>query len=148
MEEYDPCKDLSTYQFPSISLLNDYPSKEANEEVMRRELTENKDKIERTLKNFNIPIKRITATVGPTVTLYEIVPDDGVRISKIKNLEDDIALSLSALGIRIIAPIPGRGTIGIEVPNKSANIVSMKEIIASDKFQNNKYDLPIGLGKT
>ena len=145
---FDPRAELSTYEFPPIDLLNDYPAKEANEELMRRELLDNKLRIESTLKSFNIPIQRISATVGPTVTLYEIVPAEGVRISKIKNLEDDIALSLAALGIRIIAPIPGRGTIGIEVPNKNANIVSMKEIINSDKFQNNNYALPIGLGRT
>lgn len=148
LEDYDPRKDLSFYQFPTLDLLNDYPAKEANEEQMRRELTEKKVRIEQTLSNFGISIKNITATVGPTVTLYEIVPAEGVRISKIKNLEDDIALSLAALGIRIIAPIPGRGTIGIEVPNKSPNIVSMKDVLASDKFKNNKFELPIALGKT
>jgi len=148
MEPYDPRKDLSKYKFPTIDLLNDYPAKEAAEEQLKRELLENKTRIESTLKSFGIPIKKITATVGPTVTLYEIVPEEGVRISKIKNLEDDIALSLAALGIRIIAPIPGRGTIGIEVPNKNANTVSMKEIITSDKFKNNNFALPIGLGKT
>ena len=145
---FDPRAELSTYEFPPIDLLNDYPAKEANEELMKRELLDNKKRIESTLNSFSIPIRRISATVGPTVTLYEIVPAEGVRISKIKNLEDDIALSLAALGIRIIAPIPGRGTIGIEVPNKNANIVSMKEIITSDKFQNNNYALPIGLGRT
>jgi S-DNA-T family DNA segregation ATPase FtsK/SpoIIIE len=148
LEDYDPRKDLSFYQFPTIDLLNDYPAKEANEEQMRKELTEKKVRIEQTLNNFGISIKNITATVGPTVTLYEIVPAEGVRISKIKNLEDDIALSLAALGIRIIAPIPGRGTIGIEVPNKSPNIVSMKDVLSSDKFKNNKFELPIALGKT
>ncbi len=148
LEPYDPRKELSHYKFPDLDLLNDYPAKEAVEELLKSELLENKKRIESTLKSFNIPIKRISATVGPTVTLYEIVPDEGVRISKIKSLEDDIALSLAALGIRIIAPIPGRGTIGIEVPNRNANIVSMKEIIASDKFRNNRYELPIGLGKT
>ncbi len=148
LEPYDPRKELSTYEFPPIDLLNDYPAKEATEELMKRELLDNKKRIEATLKSFGIPIRKITATIGPTVTLYEIIPDEGVRISKIKNLEDDIALSLAALGIRIIAPIPGRGTIGIEVPNKNSNIVSMKEIISSDKFQNNKYELPIGLGRT
>ena len=116
--------------------------------LVNKELHENKTNIVRTLDNFKIKIKKISATIGPTVTLYEIIPDDGVRISKIKNLEDDIALSLSALGIRIIAPIPGRGTIGIEVPNKNPQMVSMKSIIESEKFQNNKFDLPIGLGKT
>lgn len=148
LEPYDPRKELSTYEFPPIDLLFEYPAKAATEELMRRELLDNKKRIEATLKSFGIPIKKITATVGPTVTLYEIIPDDGVRISKIKNLEDDIALSLAALGIRIIAPIPGRGTIGIEVPNKNANVVSMREIIASDKFQNNSFALPIGLGRT
>lgn len=147
-EPYDPTKELSHYQFPTADLLNDYPAKEESEEMMRNELIDNKKRIETTLMSFNIPIRRITATVGPTVTLYEIVPDEGVRISKIKNLEDDIALNLAALGIRIIAPIPGRGTIGIEVPNKHPNIVSMKEVISSERFKNNHYDLPIGLGKT
>ncbi len=145
---YDPRAELPTYEFPSSDLLNDYPAKEANEELMKHELLDNKKRIEATLNSFGIPIRRISATVGPTVTLYEIVPAEGVRISKIKNLEDDIALSLAALGIRIIAPIPGRGTIGIEVPNKNANIVSMKEIITSEKFQNNNFALPIGLGRT
>lgn len=148
LEPYDPRKELSTYEFPPIDLLNDYPAKTATEELMKQELLANKKRIESTLKSFGIPIKKITATVGPTVTLYEIIPDEGVRISKIKNLEDDIALSLAALGIRIIAPIPGRGTIGIEVPNKNANIVSMREIIDSEKFKNNNYALPIGLGRT
>lgn len=148
LEPFDPRKELSTYEFPSIDLLNDYPTKTATEELMKRELLDNKKRIESTLKSFGIPIKKISATVGPTVTLYEIIPDEGVRISKIKNLEDDIALNLAALGIRIIAPIPGRGTIGIEVPNKNANIVSMREIIASEKFQNNNFALPIGLGRT
>ncbi len=145
---YDPRAELSQYHFPPISLLNEYPAKEATAELMKKELLDNKKRIEATLNSFGIPIKKISATVGPTVTLYEIVPADGVRISKIKNLEDDIALSLSALGIRIIAPIPGRGTIGIEVPNKNANIVSMREIIESEKFKNNGYALPIGLGRT
>lgn len=145
---YDPRAELSTYEFPPVDLLNEYPAKEATEELMKKELLDNKKRIEATLNSFNVPIKRISATVGPTVTLYEIVPADGVRISKIKNLEDDIALSLAALGVRIIAPIPGRGTIGIEVPNKNANTVSMKEIIVSDKFQNNSFALPIGLGRT
>ncbi len=148
LEDYDPRKDLSFYEFPSLDLLEDYPNKEASEDQMRKELTEKKVRIEQTLNNFGISIQNITATVGPTVTLYEIVPAPGVRISKIKNLEDDIALSLSALGIRIIAPIPGRGTIGIEVPNKTPNIVSMKEVLSSDKFKNNKFALPIALGKT
>ncbi|MCL2291088.1 MAG: DNA translocase FtsK [Bacteroidetes bacterium] len=148
LEDYDPRLDLSFYKFPESDLLNEYEIKEMDRETIMSELRENKDKIETTLKNFGILIKQISVTMGPTVTLYEIVPADGIRISKIKNLEDDIALNLAALGIRIIAPIPGKGTIGIEVPNKNAQIVSMKEVINSDKFQHNKYDLPIGLGKT
>jgi len=148
LEDYDPRLDLSMYKFPELDLLNEYEIKEIDRETIMSELKENKDKIETTLRHFGILIKQISVTMGPTVTLYEIVPADGIRISKIKNLEDDIALSLAALGIRIIAPIPGKGTIGIEVPNKNAQLVSMKEIINSDKFQNNKYDLPIGLGKT
>jgi S-DNA-T family DNA segregation ATPase FtsK/SpoIIIE len=148
LEDYDPHLDLSFYQFPKPEFLNEYENKEIDHQQINQELIENKNNIVRTLDNFKIKIKRITATIGPTVTLYEIIPDDGVRISRIKNLEDDIALSLAALGIRIIAPIPGKGTIGIEVPNKNAQIVSMREIINSEKFQNNKYDLPIGLGKT
>lgn len=148
LEPYDPHLDLPNYEFPPLDLLNEYPAKEAAAEQLRKELLENKNRIESTLKSFGIAIVKITATVGPTVTLYEIIPADGVRISKIKNLEDDIALKLAALGIRIIAPIPGRGTIGIEVPNKNAKTVSMREIIASDKFQNNSFALPIGLGRT
>ena len=148
LEDYDPRKDLSLYEFPPIDLLNEPEIKEVDKKLMMDELRENKEKIERTLNNFKIPITKITATIGPTVTLYEIVPDAGIRINKIKGLEDDIALSLAALGIRIIAPIPGKGTIGIEVPNKNPKIVSMREIISSDKFQNNKFDLPMGLGKT
>jgi S-DNA-T family DNA segregation ATPase FtsK/SpoIIIE len=148
LEDYNPRLDLSLYKFPEVDLLHDYENKEIDRETLTAELTENKDKIVATLRNFGISIKQITATIGPTVTLYEIVPADGIRISKIKTLEDDIALSLAALGIRIIAPIPGKGTIGIEVPNKNPQIVSMKEIIISPKFQDNKYDLPIGLGKT
>ena len=148
LEDYDPRKDLSLYQFPPLDLLKDYSVKEIDAVILREELVENKVKIETTLKHFGISIKSITATIGPTVTLYEIVPAEGIRISKIKNLEDDIALGLAALGIRIIAPIPGKGTIGIEVPNKNPKIVSMREIIDSDRFQNNKFDLPIGLGKT
>lgn len=148
MEPYEPRKDLSMYHFPIPELLKDYTNVEIDEDAKRKELTENKDRIESTLKSFKIDITKISAIIGPTVTLYEIVPAEGIRISKIKNLENDIALNLAALGIRIIAPIPGKGTIGIEVPNKNPNIVSMKEIITSDKFQNNKYELPIGLGKT
>ena len=148
LPDYDPRADLSHYEFPSPDLLADFTNEEMDQEAMRRDLVEKKERIEKTLKSFGIAIQKITATVGPTVTLYEIVPAEGVRISKIKNLEDDIALSLAALGIRIIAPIPGRGTIGIEVPNAKPQIVPMKDIILSDKFQNNKYELPIGLGKT
>jgi S-DNA-T family DNA segregation ATPase FtsK/SpoIIIE len=144
--QYDPTLDLGHYQFPSHELLIDYGT--GNGKVNNEELVANKDRIVNTLKNYGIEIDRISATVGPTVTLYEIVPAAGVRISKIKNLEDDIALSLAALGIRIIAPIPGRGTIGIEVPNQTPEMVPMRNIIASDKFQNTTHDLPIALGKT
>ena len=148
LEPYDPTKELSHFEFPPVELLKDYPFTASTEELIKKELLENKMSIEKTLLSFGIAIKSISAVVGPTVTLYEIVPKEGVRISKIKNLEDDIALSLAALGIRIIAPIPGRGTIGIEVPNKNPNIVSMREIITSEKFKKNNYALPIGLGKT
>ena len=148
LEDYDPRKDLSTYEFPTTDLLQDYGNAAIDKEEQLRDLREKKERIEETLNSFGISIERITATVGPTVTLYEIVPTKGVRISKIKNLEDDIALSLAALGIRIIAPIPGRGTIGIEVPNAKPQIVPMKDILNSDKFVNSKYELPIGLGKT
>ncbi len=144
--QYDPTLDLGHYQFPSPELLIDYGT--GNAKVNNEELVANKDRIINTLKNYGIEIDRISATVGPTVTLYEIVPAAGVRISKIKNLEDDIALSLAALGIRIIAPIPGRGTIGIEVPNQTPEMVPMRNIIASEKFQNTTHDLPIALGKT
>lgn len=144
--QYDPTLDLGHYQFPSPELLIDYGT--GNGKVNNEELVANKDRIVKTLKNYGIEIERISATVGPTVTLYEIVPAPGVRISKIKNLEDDIALSLAALGIRIIAPIPGRGTIGIEVPNQTPEMVPMRNIIASEKFQNTTHDLPIALGKT
>lgn len=144
--EYDPTLDLSSYQTPSIDLLEKHAS--GFIEVSKEELEVNKNKIIDTLKNYSIGIERIKATIGPTVTLYEIVPEAGVRISKIKNLEDDIALSLAALGIRIIAPIPGKGTIGIEVPNKKAEIVAMRSLIASEKFQNTDMDLPVALGKT
>ncbi|MCC6180734.1 MAG: DNA translocase FtsK [Bacteroidia bacterium] len=144
--QYDPTLDLGNYQFPSPELLIDYGT--GNAKVSADELNANKDRIVTTLKNYGIEIDKISATVGPTVTLYEIVPAAGVRISKIKNLEDDIALSLAALGIRIIAPIPGRGTIGIEVPNQTPEMVPMRNIIASDKFQNSSHDLPIALGKT
>ena len=148
LPDYDPRADLSHYEFPTTDLLADFTNEEMDQEEMRRDLVEKKERIQKTLNSFGIAIQKITATVGPTVTLYEIVPAEGVRISKIKNLEDDIALNLAALGIRIIAPIPGRGTIGIEVPNAKPQIVPMKDIILSDKFQNNKYELPIGLGKT
>ena len=143
---FDPHYELSDYQFPTLDLLNEYSDKRA--EVSNEELEANKTKIVETLGNYGIQIDKIKATIGPTVTLYEIVPAAGVRISKIKNLEDDIALSLAALGIRIIAPIPGKGTIGIEVPNKKPETVSMKSVLASEKFQNNKYALPCAIGKT
>ncbi len=144
--DYDPTLDLSNYKLPSIELLAEHDSK--NVSVSNEELNSNKDRIVETLGNYKIEIVDIKAIVGPTITLYEIVPAPGVRISKIKNLEDDIALSLAALGIRIIAPIPGRGTIGIEVPNLKPKIVSMRSIIASKVFQESKYDLPLALGKT
>ncbi len=145
--EYDPTLDLSGYQFPHIDLLESYGGgKEPN--VNTEELTQNKNRIVETLGNYGIAIDKIKATIGPTVTLYEIIPAAGVRISKIKNLEDDIALSLSALGIRIIAPIPGKGTIGIEVPNLNPEMVPMRALMASEKFQNTGFDLPVALGKT
>lgn len=143
---YDPTLDLSNYVFPEIKLMNDYSDKKV--EIDRDELESNKDQIIETLLNYKIEITKIRATIGPTVTLYEIIPAAGVRISKIKNLEDDIALSLAALGIRIIAPIPGKGTIGIEVPNKKKQIVSMREVLKSDRFNKAKMDLPLALGKT
>jgi DNA segregation ATPase FtsK/SpoIIIE, S-DNA-T family len=142
---YDPILDLSDYKYPSLDLLDNHGSEKIVQDP--RELETNKEQIINTLKNYDISIQRIAATVGPTVTLYEIVPAAGVRISRIKNLEDDIALSLAALGIRIIAPIPGKGTIGIEVPNVKKTIVSMKGLLASDKFQNNNFALPIAIGK-
>ncbi len=145
-EFYDPTLELSKYQRPVLELLEEHKSK--RDAVSEEELLNNKNRIVETLRNYGIEIARILATVGPTVTLYEIVPAPGVRISKIKNLEDDIALSLAALGIRIIAPIPGRGTIGIEVPNQVPEIVSMQSILRSPKFQDSKYDLAIALGKT
>lgn len=146
MEEYDPTKDLSNFHFPSTDLLKVYDT--TGKGVDMNEQNANKSKIITTLQNYGIEITSIKATVGPTITLYEIVPKAGVRISKIRNLEDDIALSLSALGIRIIAPMPGKGTIGIEVPNKDAQIVSMQSVIASRKFQECTFDLPVALGKT
>ena len=143
--EFDPTLELANFKFPTFNLLKQY-----NETISidPEELEANKDKIVETLKNYKIGIAEIKATVGPTITLYEIVPEAGIRISKIKNLEDDIALSLSALGIRIIAPIPGKGTIGIEVPNKKSTIVSMFSVISSKKFQESTMELPIALGKT
>lgn len=144
--EFDPTLDLPDFKLPPLDLLYDY--EDGNIKVDKEELEANKTKIVETLNHYAISIIKIKATIGPTVTLYEIVPAPGIRISKIKNLEDDIALSLSAMGIRIIAPIPGKGTVGIEVPNRNPTIVSMKSILASDKFQNNTYELPFGIGKT
>lgn len=146
MGEYDPTLDLSHYKKPPLDLLESYGKGEIS--VDQEELESNKNRIVSTLKNYNIEIDKIKATIGPTVTLYEIVPAPGVRISKIKNLEDDIALSLSALGIRIIAPIPGKGTIGIEVPNLNPDTVSMRAVLSSERFQHSKMELPIALGKT
>ena len=146
VEPYDPTKELSKYKFPSTQLLEDYSDSKVT--IDRQELEENKNQIIKTLLNYKIEITKIKATIGPTVTLYEIVPAPGVKISKIKSLENDIALSLSALGIRIIAPMPGKGTVGIEVPNKKKQIVSFREVVNSEKFQNAKMDLPIVLGKT
>jgi S-DNA-T family DNA segregation ATPase FtsK/SpoIIIE len=143
---YDPKLDLANYSLPPIDLLQKFDASKTG--VSKEELESNKNKIVETLSNYKIEISKIKATIGPTVTLYEIVPAPGVRISKIKNLEDDIALSLAALGIRIIAPIPGKGTIGIEVPNSSPEIVSMRSLIASEKFQNSDFELPVVLGKT
>lgn len=143
---FDPTLELSNYKFPTIDLLKEYSS--VGITINQEELEENKNKIVETLRNYKIDIAQIKATVGPSVTLYEIVPEAGIRISKIKSLEDDIALSLSALGIRIIAPIPGKGTIGIEVPNKNPTMVPMKTVIASAKFQEAEMELPIALGKT
>ncbi len=144
--EFDPTLELSNYKFPTIDLLKEYAS--VGITINQEELEENKNKIVETLRNYKIDIAQIKATVGPSVTLYEIVPEAGIRISKIKSLEDDIALSLAALGIRIIAPIPGKGTIGIEVPNKNPTMVPMKTVIASTKFQEAEMELPIALGKT
>jgi S-DNA-T family DNA segregation ATPase FtsK/SpoIIIE len=143
---FDPKLELGNYKFPNLDILKKYDSEGIT--INKEELEENKTKIVNTLSNYKIGIESIKATIGPTVTLYEIVPEAGVRISKIKNLEDDIALSLSALGIRIIAPIPGKGTIGIEVPNKNSTIVSMHSVISSQKFQQSEMILPIALGKT
>ncbi len=143
---FDPKLELSKFQFPKLSLLKQYDSEKIT--IDKDELEENKNRIVETLGNYNISISNIKATIGPTVTLYEIIPDAGVRISKIKNLEDDIALSLAALGIRIIAPIPGRGTIGIEVPNKRPTVVSMHSVISAEKFQKSEMELPVAIGKT
>ncbi len=145
LQPYDPVLDLRDYKYPTLDLLENY----GNDKIVQdqEELESNKNQIINTLKNYDISIQRIAATVGPTVTLYEIVPAPGVRISRIKNLEDDIALSLAALGIRIIAPIPGKGTIGIEVPNARKTIVSIRTLLASEKFKQSKYSLPIALGK-
>ena len=144
--EYDPKLDLSSFRNPPIELLKKYDV--SDHQVDMEEQMANQKRIKQTLESFGISIASIKATVGPTITLYEVIPDTGVRISKIKNLEDDIALNLSALGIRIIAPMPGKGTIGIEVPNKDPQIVSMQSVVASRKFQESKYDLPVVLGKT
>lgn len=146
VENYDPTLDLPKYQYPTLELLNEYTSEKV--QVTKEELEQNKEKILETLTNFKIGISKIKATIGPTVTLYEIVPEAGVKISKIKNLEDDIALSLAALGIRIIAPIPGKGTIGIEVPNKNREMVSIRSVLRTDKFLKSDKELPVVLGKT
>jgi S-DNA-T family DNA segregation ATPase FtsK/SpoIIIE len=146
LDPYDPTLDLPKYKYPTLDLLNEYDVQKVP--VSRQELEENKNKIVETLVNFKIGIQEIKATIGPTVTLYEIVPDPGVKISKIKNLEDDIALSLAALGIRIIAPIPGKGTIGIEVPNKNRELVPARSVLGTEKFLKSDKDLPIVLGKT
>lgn len=146
IENYDPKLDLSSYQYPTIDLLDRHEHQKV--QVTKEELAQNKDKIVETLTNFKIGISSIKATIGPTVTLYEIIPEAGVKISKIKNLEDDIALSLAALGIRIIAPIPGKGTIGIEVPNKHREMVPLRAILATDKFMRSHRELPIVMGKT
>ncbi len=143
---YDPTLELSGYEYPVLPLLDSYEDQKV--EIDRSELEQNKDQIIETLLNYKIEITKIRATIGPTVTLYEIIPAPGVRISRIKNLEDDIALSLAALGIRIIAPIPGKGTIGIEVPNKNKQIVSLREALSAEKFRKSDMELPIALGKT
>jgi S-DNA-T family DNA segregation ATPase FtsK/SpoIIIE len=145
LKPYDPILDLRDYRYPSLELLENHGSERIVQDP--QELENNKNQIINTLKNYDINIQKISATVGPTVTLYEIIPAAGVRISRIKNLEDDIALSLAALGIRIIAPIPGKGTIGIEVPNTKKTVVSMKTLLSSEKFQKNTFSLPIAIGK-
>ncbi|MBU3714383.1 MAG: DNA translocase FtsK [Ferruginibacter sp.] len=144
-KSYDPILDLRDYKYPTVDMLENHGSEKIIQDPA--ELENNKNQIINTLKNYDIDIQKIAATIGPTVTLYEIIPEAGVRISKIKNLEDDIALSLAALGIRIIAPIPGKGTIGIEVPNAKKTIVSMKTLLSADKFRNNNFSLPIAIGK-
>src|SRR5690554_5196114 len=146
LDPYDSTLDLPHYQYPTLDLLNEYDQQRVT--VSRQELEENKNKIVETLVNFKIGIQEIKATIGPTVTLYEIIPDPGVKISKIKNLEDDIALSLAALGIRIIAPIPGKGTIGIEVPNKNRELVLARSVLGTEKFMKSDKELPVALGKT
>jgi len=146
LQDYDPKLDLSRYKFPDVDLLKSYPINDNRGDFSEQK--ENQQRIQKTLENFGIHISSIKATVGPTITLYEVIPEEGVRISKIRNLGDDIALSLSALGIRIIAPMPGKGTVGIEVPNKDPQIVSMKSVIVSKKFQECNYDLPVVMGKT
>ncbi|MEX2513955.1 MAG: DNA translocase FtsK 4TM domain-containing protein [Cyclobacteriaceae bacterium] len=146
LDPYDPTMDLPSYRYPTLDLLNEYDQQRVT--VSRQELEENKNKIVETLVNFKIGIQEIKATIGPTVTLYEIIPDPGVKISKIKNLEDDIALSLAALGIRIIAPIPGKGTIGIEVPNKNRELVAARSVLGTEKFMKSDKELPVALGKT
>jgi DNA segregation ATPase FtsK/SpoIIIE, S-DNA-T family len=146
LENYDPKLDLSSYQYPTVSLLDEHNQTKIS--VSQEELAQNKNKIVETLTNFKIGISSIKATIGPTVTLYEIVPEAGIKISKIKNLEDDIALSLSALGIRIIAPIPGKGTIGIEVPNKNREMVPLQSILSTEKFMKSQMELPIVMGRT
>jgi len=146
LEDYDPTLDLSQYRMPSLDLLEKHDAE--NSTVTNEELISNKNKIVETLSNYKIQIDKIKATIGPTVTLYEIVPAPGVRISRIKSLEDDIALSLAALGIRIIAPMPGKGTIGIEVPNQNPEIVSMRSVLSSRKFQESSFELPVAMGKT
>jgi S-DNA-T family DNA segregation ATPase FtsK/SpoIIIE len=145
MENYDPRLDLPRYKFPPVSILKEYKTSSSFDNM---EVIENKENIIKTLGDHKIPIRQISATVGPTVTLYEVVPERGVRLAKIKSLENDIALNLSALGIRIIAPIPGRGTVGIEVPNKKPETVSMRSLITSKAFQESKYDLAMALGRT
>ncbi|NSW95631.1 MAG: DNA translocase FtsK 4TM domain-containing protein, partial [Bacteroidales bacterium] len=145
MENYDPKLDLSHYKFPPVTILREHKSEKAFNDT---EVIENKENIIKTLADHKISIRHISATVGPTVTLYEIVPERGVRLARIKSLENDIALNLSALGIRIIAPIPGRGTVGIEVPNKNPEMVSMRSLITSKAFQDSKYDIPLALGRT